>query len=76
LLVNAAGNTCTREERRYRFNKKSGKCDDFVAFGCGHATAGYASVDECEAHCQPQQQQKKKVNGKAERCNGLPGDNL
>jgi hypothetical protein len=73
--MNIVGNVCATEQRRFHFNKKTGKCEDFVTSNCGTGAAGYVSMDDCEAHCLPQRRlQSNKIDGKAEKCNSSPGN--
>ena len=67
------GHVCSSEQRRFRFNKKTGKCEDFSTLNCDN---GYSSIDECEARCVSQQQQRRqeRINGKQEKCNDPPGE--
>ena len=60
---------CSSEQRRFHFNKKTGKCEDFLTMNCRN---GYTSIDECEAKCLSQRRQEK-INGKVEKCNEAPG---
>ena len=72
--LNIQGNICATEQRRFHFNKKTGKCEDFITSNCGNDAAGYVSMDDCEAHCLPQRRlQATKINGKVEKCNSPPG---
>ena len=52
--------------RRFRFNKVSGKCENYFSRGCRFNANSFVSIDECEARCNVA---KTKILGKTAICN-------
>jgi len=60
-----------------RYNTENQKCESFLDPTCGRFIRGYASIDECELECLPEEkvvdEEIKYIPGKEGRCNNNAG---